>query len=612
MDRGHRRAPRTLKQRRRKQGRKVLRPQLLIPGNTARLQSGAGTFPAFFFIAAPVTSATDPRPPRPLNILGRRLLATFSVVLLLTLAGSGIGIWSLAKVTGATHEAIQHNGVSERLVVDAYRLQAINAERYKAMALSSEPEVGEILAADIQATEKQYNALMQQVGQRLKSEPDRALLAQIETPGTDFKAAVKELIAARDSGLTERIRNVYSQRFQPGSAALLAAVSRLAQAQRDAMDAADARIDGLSASARLALVVFCAAALLVGAVLAQWLVRSISRPIRAAGETAQRVASLDLRQDIEGHARDEAGQMLQALGAMQGALRELVERVRESVQNVRVAAGDMAQGNSELSSRTEEAASSLQQTAAALELVMRNVAQSSEAAGRAEQMAGAAATVAAQGGEVVSQVVGTMQDIHRASHKMADIIGVIDGIAFQTNILALNAAVEAARAGESGRGFAVVAAEVRQLATRSAAAAREIKGLIENSVQRIEAGTQLADSAGQTMGRIMASIRQVAGTVNDITEATHAQTRDIGQINTAVSRLDRMTQQNSALVEESAAASQGLRDQARSLEALISQFVLPGDGEAARQDAQWLPARGNTPARKARLAATPKDRLLPA
>jgi methyl-accepting chemotaxis protein len=298
-----------------------------------------------------VTSATDPRPPRPLNILGRRLLATFSVVLLLTLAGSGIGIWSLAKVTGATHEAIQQNGVSERLVVDAYRLQAINAERYKAMALSSEPEVGEILAADIQATEKQYNALMQQVDQRLKSEPDRALLAQIETAGTSFKAAVKELIAARDSGLTERIRNVYSQRFQPGSAALLAAVSRLAQAQRDAMDAADARIDGLSASARLALVVFCAAALLVGAVLAQWLVRSISRPIRAAGETAQRVASLDLRQDIEGHARDEAGQMLQALGAMQGALRELVERVRESVQNVRVAAGDMAQGNSELCSR---------------------------------------------------------------------------------------------------------------------------------------------------------------------------------------------------------------------------------------------------------------------
>ncbi|MGJ7528264.1 methyl-accepting chemotaxis protein [Variovorax sp. GB1P17] len=557
---------------------------------------------------------TDLRAPRfhnTTNVLGRRLLATFCVVLLLTLAGSGIGIWSLAKVNEATHEAIQQHGVSERLVVDAYRHQAINAERYKAMALSSEPEVGEILAADIQATETRYAELMQQVSQRLHTASDRALLAQTQATGEDFKKAVKELIAARDSGLTERIRSVYAQRFQPGAAALLEALGKLAQSQREAIDAAGVRIEDLSASARLALVLFSATALLLGIVLAQWLVRNISRPIRVAGETAGRVASLDLRQDIEGHSRDEAGQMLLALGAMQGALRELVLRVRESVQSVHVAAGEIAHGNSDLSARTENAASSLQQTAAALEQVMRNVQQSSEAAGKAEQMAGAAAAVAAQGGEVVSQVVGTMQDIHRASHKMADIIGVIDSIAFQTNILALNAAVEAARAGESGRGFAVVAAEVRQLATRSAAAAREIKGLIENSVHRIEAGTTLADSAGQTMGRIMDSIRQVADTVSAITAATHAQTQDIGQINTAVSHLDRMTQQNSALVEESAAASEGLRDQARHLDVLISQFVLPGDGEAAPQDAEWMPPP--TP-RAVQLAAAPKakDRLLPA
>ncbi|RQO59282.1 methyl-accepting chemotaxis protein [Variovorax sp. KBW07] len=537
------------------------------------------------------------------NVLGRRLLATFCAVLLLTLAGSGIGIWSLAKMDEATHEAIQQHGVSERLVVDAYRHQAINAERYKAMALSSEPEVGEILAADIQATEARYSELMQQVSERLQTAADRALLARTQATGEDFGKAVKELIAARDSGLTERIRSVYAQRFQPGSAALLAAVGKLAQSQREAIDAAGHRIEDLAASARLALVLFSAAALLLGIVLAQWLVRSISRPIRVAGETARRVASLDLRQDIEGHSRDEAGQMLQALGAMQGSLRELVARVRESVQSVHAAAGEIAQGNSDLSARTEDAASSLQQTAAALEQVMRNVQQSSEAAGKAEKMAGAAAAVAAQGGEVVSQVVGTMQDIHRASHKMADIIGVIDGIAFQTNILALNAAVEAARAGESGRGFAVVAAEVRQLATRSAAAAREIKGLIENSVHRIEAGTTLADSAGQTMGRILASIEQVAGTVSAITVATHAQTQDIGQINTAVSRLDHMTQQNSALVEESAAASEGLRDQARHLDALISQFVLPGD-------AQHVTAMETQ--RGVRAVIVPSDRLLPA
>jgi methyl-accepting chemotaxis protein len=551
----------------------------------------------------------DLHPPRSSNILGRRLLATFCVVLLLTLAGSCIGIWSLSKVDEATREAIQQHGVSERLVVDAYRLQSINAERYKAMALSSEPEVGEILSADIQATEKKYGELLQQVSQRLQKDSDRALLERTQAAGENFKAAVKELIAARDSGLTERIRTVYARRFQPGSAALLEAVSQLAQSQREAIDAAGSRIEALGASARLALTVFGATALLLGAVLAQWLVRSISRPIRAASETARRVASLDLRQDIEGHSRDEAGQMLLALGAMQGALRELVLRVRESVRNVRVAASEIAHGNSDLSARTEDAASSLQQTAAALEQVMRNVEQSSSAAGRAEQMAGAAAAVAAQGGEVVSQVVGTMQDIHRASRKVADITGVIDGIAFQTNILALNAAVEAARAGEAGRGFAVVASEVRQLATRSATAAREIKGLIDDSVRRIEAGTVLADGAGLTMGRIVASIGQVADTVSAITAATQSQTHDIGQINAAVTRLDEMTQQNSALVEESAAASEGLRDQARSLDALISQFVLPGDTEQAPEpDDTWPRAQRDLP----RMVPLTEGRLLPA
>ncbi|RTQ33735.1 HAMP domain-containing protein [Variovorax gossypii] len=556
---------------------------------------------------------SDLRTPRSTNVLGRRLLATFGIVLLLTLAGSGIGIRALSKVDEATREAIRQHGVSERMVVDAYRLQSINAERYKAMALSSEPEVGEILAADIQATEAKYAGLMQQVSQRLQRASDRELLERAQAAGKDFGIAVKELVAARDSGLTERIRTVYAQRFQPGSAALLEALSRLALAQREAIDEAGSNVEALSASGRLALVVFGAAALLLGAVLAQWLVRSISRPIRAAGETAGRVASLDLRQDIEGHSRDEAGRMLLALGAMQGSLRELVLRVRESVQSVRVAANEIAHGNSDLSARTEEAASSLQQTAAALEQVMRKVEQSSQAAGRVEQMAGAAASVAAQGGEVVSQVVGTMQDIHRASRKVADITGVIDGIAFQTNILALNAAVEAARAGEAGRGFAVVASEVRQLATRSASAAREIRSLIDDSVQRIEAGTVLADGAGQTMERIVASIGEVADTVGAITAATRSQTHDVAQINAAVAHLDRMTQQNSALVEQSAAASEGLRDQARSLDALISQFVLPGDdGKAAAEDAQWLPARADAPARAVRLATARKGRLLPA
>lgn len=509
------------------------------------------------------------------NILGRRLLAAFSAVLLLTLAGSAIGIWSLSRVDAATRKAVGQDVESERMVADAYRLQAINAARYKAMALSSEPEVGEALAADIQATEARYSELLTQLGGRLPTASDRALLAQTEATGQDFKVAVKELVAARDSGLTERIRAVYAQRFQPSSAALLAALAGLAQARRQAIDAAGQQIAELSASARMALALFSAAAIALGVGLTLWLVRSICRPIRVASETAVRVSSLDLREDIEGHARDEAGRMLLALGSMQGALRELVLRVRESVRGVRVGAHEIAHGNSDLSVRTEEAAASLQQTAAALEQVIRKVEQSGEAARNAETMASAAAAVALDGGDVVSQVVSTMQDIQRSSGKVVDIIGVIDSIAFQTNILALNAAVEAARAGESGRGFAVVAAEVRQLAQRSATAAREIKELISASVQGVEAGTALVDRAGQTMSRIVESIQEVAGTVSAINAATLAQTRDIGLINTAIAQLDHMTQQNSALVEESAAASEGLRHQAKDLDALIDQFVLP-------------------------------------
>ncbi|MEO6853710.1 MAG: methyl-accepting chemotaxis protein [Rhodoferax sp.] len=518
------------------------------------------------------------------NILGRRLLASFSAILALTLAGSGIGVWSLYRVDEATREAIEHNVANERLVSDAYRFQAINAERYKAMALSSEPEVGEILAADVQTTEAQYSQLLGKLAAALQTGPDHALLAQTEAAGQDFKAAVKELLAARDSGLTERIRTVYTQRFQPSSAALLQGLAQLAQSQRQAIDAAGTRIAGLSSAARLALMLFSLAALVVGCVLTRWLVRSISLPIRLAHATAERVSSLDLRQDIQGHARDEAGQLLLSLGTMQDALRQLVLRVRESAHNVRLAASEIAHGNVDLSTRTEDTASNLQQTAAALEQVTQNLQHSTESANRAEKMASAAADVAVEGGDIVAKVVSTMQDIHQSSRKVVDIIGVIDSIAFQTNILALNAAVEAARAGEAGRGFAVVAAEVRLLATRSAEAAREIKGLIAGSVQSVETGTVLVTSAGHTMSRIVESIQGVAQTISDITVSTHAQTRDIGQINTAVSHLEHMTQQNSALVEESAAASQGLRNQAQDLALLISHFVLPEKGNAAIAD----------------------------
>ena len=523
--------------------------------------------------------ATAPAP-RATNILGRRLLATFVTVLLLTLAGSAIGVWSLRSVDAATRQAIENNVATERLVADAYRLQAINAERYKAMALSSEPEVGEILSADIERTQTQYRELMDQLATRLQTPAEQALLTGTHDKAQDFQAAVKELVAARDFGLTERIRKVFTERFEPSAAALLGSLQQLAQSQRDAIDAAGAQIAQSSQRAQVALTLFCATALLLGSVLTWWLVRSISRPIGAANATAQRVSSLDLRENIEGHNRDEAGQLLLSLNTMQEALRTLVMQVRQSAQSVRLAAHEIAQGNADLSERTEGTASSLQQTAAALEQVTQRLHQSTETAARAEHMASQASAVATEGGNAMAQVVRTMQNIQQSSRKVEEVTGVIDSIAFQTNILALNAAVEAARAGEQGRGFAVVAAEVRQLAMRAGEAAREIKGLIATSAQNVETGTALVNGAGHTMGQIVESIRNVASMISDISTTTLSQTRDINDINTAVARLDQMTQQNSALVEESAAASEGLRHQANELTHLISQFVLPPQHEA--------------------------------
>ena len=523
--------------------------------------------------------ATAPAP-RTTNILGRRLLATFVTVLLLTLAGSAIGVWSLRSVDAATRQAIENNVATERLVADAYRLQAINTERYKAMALSSEPEVGEILSADIERTQTHYRELMDQLATRLQTPAEQALLTGTHDKAQDFQAAVKELVTARDFGLTERIRKVFTERFEPSAAALLGSLQQLAQSQRDAIDAAGAQIAQSSQRAQVALTLFCATALLLGSVLTWWLVRSISRPIGTANATAQRVSSLDLRENIEGHNRDEAGQLLLSLNTMQEALRTLVMQVRQSAQSVRLAAHEIAQGNADLSERTEGTASSLQQTAAALEQVTQRLHQSTETAARAEHMASQASAVATEGGNAMAQVVRTMQNIQQSSRKVEEVTGVIDSIAFQTNILALNAAVEAARAGEQGRGFAVVAAEVRQLAMRAGEAAREIKGLIATSAQNVETGTALVNGAGHTMGQIVDSIRNVASMISDISTTTLSQTRDINDINTAVARLDQMTQQNSALVEESAAASEGLRHQANELTHLISQFVLPEQHEA--------------------------------
>ena len=513
--------------------------------------------------------------------LGRRLLGLFAAVLALSLLGSAIGLWALQHIGVSTDDIVQRSIANERLVADAYRLQAINAERYKAVALSSEPEVGEILGADIAQTQRQYEALVDTLAQRVAGSADEARLAELGSRLQAFHTARTALVQARDYGLTQRIHEVYTTQFLPASQALLAALEELTQAQRQSIDAAALQVANWSWTARLSLLAFGALSLVLGTLLALWLVRSITRPITLASDTANRVAGLDLRHDIQGHDRDETGQMLHALAVMQTALRHLAQQVRASVYSLHTASTDMASGNAHLSDRTEEAAASLQETAAALEHVKRALNTSAQTARHTEARAAEAATLAHQGQEVVTQVVQTMHEISHSAHKIADITGMIDSLAFQTNILALNAAVEAARAGEQGRGFAVVASEVRTLANRSAEAARQIKALIATSVQQVETGSRLAGDAGHTMQQVVHAIREAAQTMADLKAGSEAQNEDLAAIHTALAQLDNMTQQNAALVEQSSAATESLRIQANDLAGLVSQFLLPGTASPA-------------------------------
>ena len=335
-----------------------------------------------------------------------------------------------------------------------------------------------------------------------------------------------------------------------------------------------AKVDGLVSSVFVGFLVAFAVCVVVGGLLAVNISRSIIGPLTGAKRFAERMAGGDLSRAPEVRGSDESAEMMQALAAMQKSLSEIVGQVRESAESIQVASAEVATGNMDLSQRTEQTASNLQQASSSMTQLTGTVSQSADSAMTAKQLAGAAAETAGRGGDVVSRVVSTMGEINTASRKISDIIGTIDGIAFQTNILALNAAVEAARAGEQGRGFAVVAGEVRSLAQRSAEAAREIKALIGASVERVEAGTTLVNDAGTTMTDIVGSVQRVTDIIGEISAAAVEQSQGIAQVNGTVTELDQMTQQNAALVEESAAAAQSLKEQAVRLAGLVSSFKL--------------------------------------
>jgi len=378
--------------------------------------------------------------------------------------------------------------------------------------------------------------------------------------------------------------------------------------------------DGLSAVtlAETAMVWTAIIAVAIAIGCAWYITLAITRPIESAVQVAQTVAAGDLTSNITVDTKEETGQLLLALKGMNDNLVKVVAQVRNGTDTIANASSEIASGNMDLSARTEEQASSLEETASSMEELTSTVRQNADNAQQANQLARTASGVAEKGGEVVSRVVQTMESINASSSKIVDIIGVIDGIAFQTNILALNAAVEAARAGEQGRGFAVVASEVRNLAQRSAAAAKEIKQLIGDSVEKVGAGSKLVEEAGSTMGEIVSSVQRVTDIIQEISLATQEQSTGIDQINDAVGQMDTVTQQNAALVEEAAAASASLQEQAQSLAAVVSVFKLDASALAAARPvrtaraATIAAAGGAAAAKPARAAALPLKRPAPA
>ncbi|WP_313069577.1 methyl-accepting chemotaxis protein [Melaminivora sp.] len=366
----------------------------------------------------------------------------------------------------------------------------------------------------------------------------------------------------------------YAERLKASMEAADGALAGLSGQARERMDEARERLDARSATMALLIAAAVVLALLVLLPLTLLTVRSVTGGLLQARALAERIAAGDLSRQVQATRSDEVGLLIGAMGGMQQALQALVGQVQQAAGGISSASSEIALGNQDLSQRTEQAAASLQQTASSMEVLTGTVQQSAGSAHAASRLAASAAEVAERGGTVVAQVVHTMGEISESSRRIGDITGVIDSIAFQTNILALNAAVEAARAGDSGRGFAVVASEVRSLAQRSAEAAREIRQLIDASAERVAGGSRLVGEAGETMTQIVEGVRQVAAIVAEITEGATLQSDNIGQINQSVAHLDRMTQQNAALVEESAAASSSLNEQARQLAQSAARFQL--------------------------------------
>ena len=430
----------------------------------------------------------------------------------------------------------------------------------------------------IEESRKRIGDTLAELDKTIVSEKGKAGLASIAEARIAYLEGQKKFMELALNGKAEAARTLLLEDVRPLQLAYFKKVEEAVDFQSELMVQSGQAAEAAVAQGKAVMWTAAGVSLAAAVLLAMWLIRSITAPLNRAVEVSRAVAAGDLSMDLQVSGQNETAQLLRSLGAMKDRLNGIVGDVRQNAEGVATASAQIAQGNNDLSSRTEEQASALEETAASMEQLTSTVSQNADNARQANQLAISASSVAVEGGQVVGQVVDTMKGINDSSRRIADIISVIDGIAFQTNILALNAAVEAARAGEQGRGFAVVASEVRSLAQRSADAAKEIKELITTSVERVDAGTQLVDQAGAKMNEIVSSIRRVTDIMGEISAASTEQSSGMAQIGEAVTQMDQATQQNAALVEESAAAAESLKTQAQQLVAAVAVFKLrPGD-----------------------------------
>ena len=512
--------------------------------------------------------------------LSLRLGGAFGLVLLLVVAMAVFGALAVRRIDASKDLQI---ALTEQVkLIARWRGETeLNLTRTLVLAKGgNNSALRELLAPQMKASTARISEYQAGIDKGLGDEASRAQLAAVGAQRKAYIAVRDELFKRQKAGDVVGVEADTDKLLAPAASAYLARIADLATQVEKRLDQEMQNQYAIGAQAVRLLTILSALAVAAGAALSWVITRSVVQPLREAVQASRRVAEGDLAQDIVTTRHDEAGDLLRSLALMQQSLRRLVGQVRLTTDSIGTASAEIASGNADLSARTEQTASSLQLTASSMEQLTGNVNQTADSARTANQLAGSASEVARRGGEAVAQVVATMDEISAASRRIADIIGTIDGIAFQTNILALNAAVEAARAGEQGRGFAVVASEVRSLAQRSAEAAREIKSLIGASVEKVESGTRLVTDAGRTMHDIVASVQRVTDVIAEISAATGEQSSGIGQVNHAVSQLDQATQQNAALVEQSAAAAESLKAQAGSLAALVATFQIGRTPEA--------------------------------